>query len=125
LKETITSSQHFVVWAVGIASPGMLGVLANAESLREMSRLGRSWFAILFGISEVLFVASIIVAVVFHRYSTRQLMLASAQSSNIIMQASLWREPLLDNREELTTVRQPGSETARANWKRNLTGYGW
>jgi hypothetical protein len=63
LKDSLTTTQHFVVWVVGIASAGMLGCLSSAKDLREMSRIDAPLFAILFALTEVLFVASIVVAV--------------------------------------------------------------
>jgi hypothetical protein len=106
LKDTLTTTQHFVVWVVGIASAGMLGCLSSAKELREMSRLDASLFAILFALTEVLFVASIVVAVIFHRYCTKQLMFITAQTGNVMLQASIWRESLVDNRTTLTSQDQ-------------------
>jgi hypothetical protein len=53
-----------VLWGVGVAAPGMLGLLANGTELKALSWLSASTFSQVFLYAELLFVASIVVAVI-------------------------------------------------------------
>ncbi|HTG32263.1 MAG TPA: hypothetical protein VLB76_04980 [Thermoanaerobaculia bacterium] len=117
LRDVVSASQQFSAWGVGIATPGMLGILANVTKLRDISRLGPIIFSVLFSVGEVLFIVAIMAAVVYHRYCSRAVMLIAASSGNVVVQTGLWREPLSEGREKLNEREQ----TIAADFQRQQT----
>lgn len=81
-----TNTLQFALWNVGVAAPGLLGLLSNVRTIQACSKLGPLILASLYRTSELFLIASIFVAVILYRRTNKQLgRLETARMLNHVM----------------------------------------
>lgn len=97
-RDMLATGQSLAVWGVGIATPGILGILANASELRHTSRLSAALFAVIYALSEVVLIGSVVIAVVLNWFLTRQLGLLLKQTEIQLAHGAIFHDALVERR---------------------------
>lgn len=104
-QDSVKARQQFAAWSVGIAAPGMLGLLSNAATLGSKSAFLPSVFGALFVASELLFLGSILCAILLHKDAVNALTAINLRRQALFAQGDLAKAAFTADRD-LTSEEQ-------------------
>src|SRR6266568_8213092 len=71
--ENQTHILQFALWNVGVAAPGLLGVVGNLNTIKTYSRLPSYWLTVSYLVGQGALILSILIAIAIYRRTNKQL----------------------------------------------------